>query len=335
MSETLDLGDGNTVDFPSASPENGLTVISEVERNIAIMRDNFLSLTIRDADDKSGYQAVRRARITVKQARVEVEKARKYLNEDHKAAIERNNKLANGIKIQLEPIEAELQAREDWYEDERARIEREALERKNQKIRDRVQLIMSYKPDFNGVTYELGGFFIAHEDVAGFDDTDFERELSRLKAEFEVLDAQRIETERQAQLERIRQQEAAQELKRQQQQLRAEREALEQEKRELEAQRTAPSSPPIQVGIMSTIEPEKAEEHPPLSLQERQWTQDVQVAEGLLTEFQDLREFLQFQSPPLIAIKEQINVQIQAWEKQMTDAIKPTAKKKYFKSLTQ
>ncbi|MPR36572.1 hypothetical protein [Salmonirosea aquatica] len=333
MSETL-VPERLGIVIPEASAENGLTVINQIERNIALMRENYLGLTILNADDKIGYQAVRRARITVKQARVQVDKARKYLNEDHKQAIERNNNMANAIKIQLEPIEAELQAREDWYEGERARIEREELERKNQKIRDRVQLIMSYKPVFNGVTYELGGFFISHEDVARFDDADFDRELTRLKAEFDILDAQRIENERQAEAQRIQRQQEAEELKAQQAQLRAEREALEKEKLEMQQQRTAPP-PPIQVVVFPAAESAEAEDLPEVPLHERQWAQDVQVVEGLISEFHDLCEFLQFQSAPLIEIKSQIDTQMLAWEKQLTVAIKPAARKKYFKSITQ
>jgi hypothetical protein len=331
MSETLDLGTADIIEFPSASPQNGLTVISEVERNIALMRQNFLGLSIAGPDDKSGYQAVRRARITVKSARVEVEKARKYLNEDHKAAIERNNTLAKGIITQLEPIESKLQEREKWYEDERDRIEREELERKNLRIRERVQLIMSYRPVFNGVTYELGSFFIAHEDVAGFDDADFERELKRLKAEFDVLEGIRIEAERQAELERLARQQQADELKRQQAELRAEREELEKQKREIEQQRTSEAPPILPIVIPPTppIQETTAPRH------EQQWEADETAVESLIEDLRRVRERTRFQSAPLIEIKQGIDNQLRLWETQLNAAIKPAARKKFFKSLIQ
>ena len=335
MSETLQLTPAHEIDIPSAGPNNGLTVISEVEQSIAIMRETFLGLTISGPHDKSGYQSVSRARKTVKKARVEVEKARKYLNEDHQAAITRNNTLAKSITSQLEPIESELLAREDWYEAEQARIEREALEAKNLMIRQRVERLNALGVTFDGVCYRLGDFFIAHEDVASFDEQEFEGEENSLRSVYETVNAARIEQQRQAEALRIEQQRQAEELRKEREELQAQRRQLEKQKSELLPKAPADEVPP---GAESTsgalaVWPEVAPTLGGTHMQhEADWLSDTQRVQVMQAQLSALLE-CELTPPPLASVKVRLDREIRFWLDTLTQATNQEAKSLFFHSV--
>ena len=86
--------------------------------------DRYRSLTIAGINDKVGFEAVRSARISVKNARTSVEATRKILKAESLEYGRAVDAEAKRLTALLEPIEADLEAKEKAITDEKARIQK-------------------------------------------------------------------------------------------------------------------------------------------------------------------------------------------------------------------
>jgi len=110
---------------------------------IAEMSKRYMPLTVKDLDDKEGFEAVHDARMVVKGKRVEVEKARKAYKAD---ALEYGRKVdaeAKRVFALLEPIETHLQTEEDKVTKEKERIKAEEERKEKEKIQGRVDALLA------------------------------------------------------------------------------------------------------------------------------------------------------------------------------------------------
>jgi len=103
-----------------------LALFSPADSAIAVMRDEYMPLTIAGLDDAAGYRRVHAARMIVKDRRIQIEKKRKELKAD---ALEYGRKVdgeAKRLTALLEPIETHLLQEEKAIDDEKERIRNEA-----------------------------------------------------------------------------------------------------------------------------------------------------------------------------------------------------------------
>ena len=196
---------------------------------ISEMGKRYMGLTIKDLDDKEGFDSVHDARMIVKGKRVEVEKARVKFKAE---ALEYGRKVdgeAKRIFGLLEPIETHLQTEEDKITKEKARIKAEEEEKFTLMVNARVEALLG----FNVV--------LPFAEVAGMEDIDFSERLDEAKATYEDKQNRLAEEEkeriaRQAELNRKEEEQAKKdkEVAEKEDALRSEREAFEREKREAE-----------------------------------------------------------------------------------------------------
>ena len=235
--------------------ETGLQILDQKESQVREISEKFKGLSIKGADDKEGYKAVRAARITLKNTRVEIQNDGKELRENavkfQKAVIKREKEL---IAL-IEPIENDLQREEDHYDAliDQIRIEEERKE--NQRIQARVDALRKFGHDhdiydlkimaddkFNELLTQAEIDFNAEQERIAKEKAEAEAvkkaEQERLRIEREALEIQRAEqakkdAELKAELERLQkerhEQEKAQAAK--DAQMKAEREKFEAEKR--------------------------------------------------------------------------------------------------------
>ena len=204
---------------------------------IAQMKEEASKIEIKGIEDKSGYKVAKEFLSKVKKTRTSVEAKRKDLKSEYleigrgidgeakrltDSILEVENPLAEKIKI----IDDEIQA-------EKERKEKEAEE----KLKARVEELISIGLEFNGMLYVRGNISVDVVTIKNLNDQDYEILKSKVTLEKERLDKEeaerkaeeaRIEAERKAEAERveaerIRQEEA-------QKKLDEEREKFEQEK---------------------------------------------------------------------------------------------------------
>ncbi|WP_051350112.1 hypothetical protein [Dyadobacter alkalitolerans] len=229
------------LDLPKT--DDKLAPITKVKTEIARMRKAFSGLKIKDVNDRHGLLKVSTARKEVKAVRVQVEKERKTLNEDALKWQRQVNEAAKEITSELIEIETPLQEMEDAIIDEKQRIKEEAERVRKEKIQNRAQVVTSFQGvTFNGLSYSLGEVKIDHADLESLPDDKFQTEIEKLEAEYQSILEARLETERLAkedadrlEAQRLEQEAAAAELKRQQDEIAAERKRLDDEKAEHEA----------------------------------------------------------------------------------------------------
>lgn len=229
------------LDLPETDAK--LAPITKVKTEIARMRKAFSDLKIKDVNDRDGLLKVSTARKEVKAVRVQVEKERKTLNEDALKWQRQVNEAAKEITSELIEIETPLQEMEDAIIAEKQRIKEEFEAKRKEKIQNRAQVVTSFHGvTFNGLSYSLGDAKIDHADLENLPDDKFQTEVEKLEAEYQSILEARLETERLAKEEadrleaqRLEQEAAAAELKRQQDEIAAERKRLEDEKAAHEA----------------------------------------------------------------------------------------------------
>ena len=191
------------------------------EAVIASLREKYMGLKIADTNDKETYLIVKEGRKECKSIRVIASKICKKLREDavaiQKASVAKEKYVTGSIS----EIEDALQEQEDWYESEVAK-EKEARKRKQEEqLINRQQTLAAM-----GVLYSDGSFTIGEVSYdyslvkESEEDVWQEAILPKFKEEYEKVQAEQIELKR-------KEQEKAEELKRQQ-------EELEQKKKELE-----------------------------------------------------------------------------------------------------
>uniref|UniRef100_A0A6M3XS99 Uncharacterized protein n=1 Tax=viral metagenome TaxID=1070528 RepID=A0A6M3XS99_9ZZZZ len=164
------------------------------EAAISEMRSLYMDLTVKDIDDKEGFEAVHSARMVVKGKRIAVEKQRKDFKADALDFGRRVDTEAKKIFSLLEPIEGHLQEQEDVVINERKRIqaEKEAAEQARiQDMIDSLALVGCIMPFFDLATMTDEAFTVLYAEKKAA----FEAEQSRI-AEEKRLEIERLEKER-------------------------------------------------------------------------------------------------------------------------------------------
>lgn len=177
---------------------------SPTDAALAALREECMPLRTNGVDDKRAFSLVVEKRREVKKLRVAVEKRRKEL----KAGVLEYGRGIDGaakeITAKLEPIEAHLIEQEKLVTDEVARIEREAEEARQAKLRDRMQALAAVGHhalpmevqalDEDGYQLLLDTVTHAHEEKLRAEakaKAEREAEEARLREEREKLDAER------------------------------------------------------------------------------------------------------------------------------------------------
>lgn len=139
-------------------------------------------LTIKGVEDKEGYQLVHKQRIELKNARVDITKIGKTLRAEavsfQKAVIAKEKELV-GI---IEPIEADLQIKQDAIDEEKEKIKRVEL------LPERHEKLLTVKGD------------VDDDILLGLDDTQFQDLFNQKHAEF-LEEKERKQQEEQAKIE--------------------------------------------------------------------------------------------------------------------------------------
>lgn len=221
-----------------------LSPITKVESEIARMSKDFSGLTIKDVNDREGFQKVTSARKEVKAIRIEVEKERKKLVEDSVKWQRQVNEAAKGITNRLIAIEEPLQQMEDAHQEEKERIKAEAERLRKEKIQKRAQVLTSFSGVlYNGFTYSIGSAVLSQTEIESLSDDDFQSKVEIFEAEYQValsakLEAERVAKEEADRLEAQRKEQEAQaaELKRQQEEMLAREAELKRKQDEAEAE---------------------------------------------------------------------------------------------------
>lgn len=136
----VELTDLATIDDAG---DGELTSFSIQDAAIDKMYDDFGGLTIAGPQDRTGYESVHQARMTVKNHRCAVENLRKKLKEEPLRQCRQIDDEARRITQRLIPLEEQLQKKQAAIDAERDRIRREAedLERRmrEEEARKRLQ----------------------------------------------------------------------------------------------------------------------------------------------------------------------------------------------------
>lgn len=219
------------------------------DTTIAEWSDKFSVLTINGIEDKSGYEKVREARLFIKGRRVEVEKTSKLLKADALAFQRAVNEEEKRIVALLDPIETQLELKEQNFEAEKQKLRDELLRKEQERINARVALLMENGCSFNGEHYYIGeSGVMSLTNVKEYTDRKFDLILDEVKlenikiveakAEAERLqkeEAERLKAEREELLAiRIEQDKQAAKLKEQQDAINADRAKIENERIERE-----------------------------------------------------------------------------------------------------
>lgn len=123
------------------------------------------TLVILGVEDKAGFDAVEEHRKNVKAWRIGVENTRKSLNEDALAWQRAVNAEAKRITALLEPIEADLNAKSNWFKAEKERIKKEKEEAERRFIQDRKDQIFKIGGTFDGRSYGLGFVGVFEDEI--------------------------------------------------------------------------------------------------------------------------------------------------------------------------
>lgn len=155
----------------------------------------YQSLTINGIDDKIWYEAVKKARIELKNTRVEIKKKWMELRDDAnkyaKAVIEKEKELIGYI----EPMEDELKEKEDKYN------ELVAIEKRKEQLQSRIDRLSEI------------WLTLQDEDILKFDDQQFydfiqeQKAIILKKKEDEILERERLMKEKEEALEKQKREE--------------------------------------------------------------------------------------------------------------------------------
>lgn len=203
-----------------------------VEANLTALAEAGKGLTISGIDDKNGLEAVKKARIAIKNERVRITKTGKELRDQanafNKAVLAKEKEYLAIIT----PTEDALQAEEDKIQAEKDRIERERVEAEQKKVHDRINQLSSF------------GFVVDYSRAIAMTDEQFTEELASAKASHEAEEARKVQEAEAARIEaaRLAEEKAKQdaqalELKKQQDAIAEERRKIEEEKRAIELRR--------------------------------------------------------------------------------------------------
>lgn len=222
-----------TIEAPAHQTELTPVKYSITDAAIAILREDYLQLTISGVEDKAGFDVVHKARMVVRKKRGEVEKTRKAL----KFEVLRYGRTVDGeakrITALLEPIESHLLAEETKVTDEQNRIKREAEEARQAALEDRLNELTDVGCMLSPLVVEKMTDEEFTERLKAETET-HEKSLAAERIEEEERERQRIEEEerRKAEEERLRVDRAKLEADRETQRLADEERSREIEERE-------------------------------------------------------------------------------------------------------
>lgn len=120
---------------------NAVTEITAIQSKVLAIGERFALLTIEGPEDKAGFDRVHEARMQARDLRLDVQKRHETAK---KAALEFGRKLdeaKRNIVGLIEPIEADLQAKEDAYKAAKEEIKRKAAEAAQAKLQARVDAL--------------------------------------------------------------------------------------------------------------------------------------------------------------------------------------------------
>lgn len=168
------------------------------------LKADYMKISVKDVNDKEGYDLAHTARMDVKGRRVDVEKKRKKLKEDALEYGRAVDKEAKRITALLEPIESYLESQEKIVDDEKARIKAEAEAKEAARIQARIDRLFALGCSFNGQNYILpfahAGYSCPHAIVKTCNDDQFETICGEYQKLVDVEKA-RIESEKAAKIE--------------------------------------------------------------------------------------------------------------------------------------
>lgn len=161
--------------------DSQLATIGASDKLISELRENYRGLQVTNLADKAGYKAVREARLHVKDVRIAVQKRTTQILEMPKKFTDRVKKhsaeLISGLKGIEEQLATEEEKVEIWKKEERERLEKEEMER----IDNRCKLLDEAGIAITGQVYIVGDMSLHMNDVADFKDDEFNRWLEDAK----------------------------------------------------------------------------------------------------------------------------------------------------------
>lgn len=214
---------------------------------IAKLSKENLSLAVNGVDDKEGYKIVKNARIGIKTKRVEIEKKRKDLKADSLKFGKAVDSEAKRITSLLMPIEEHLISQERIVDDEEERVKAEKIEKEKDRIRGRIERLITIGAVFNGSVYVFETLSTNLEELKVLTNEEFDGFIDKLagvvqsrkdknaelKAEQERKDAERKAESKRLEKVRIEQEKKEAEIREQQEKVRIEQEKVEAEKRKI------------------------------------------------------------------------------------------------------
>lgn len=127
--------------------ESGVSEMALIESQVERLRAECEGLSIKGVDDRTGFKAVREARITVKNLRCDVERRRKELKAEPLRLCRVIDETAKKITEMISPIECRLALEETRITEEKARIkaEKEAAAAREAAERLKVRLVALFE----------------------------------------------------------------------------------------------------------------------------------------------------------------------------------------------
>lgn len=202
--------EAETLEIAATTGENGIRAIIECPdartelakvcgaKTLEEIESEGLALKVAGADDKTGYELVKKFRIQVKNIRCAVENRRKELKEVPLRFCQELDEAARELKARCEKVEAHLIAQQKIVEDEEKRRAEEEARKAKERLDERVTQLQACKAQFS---VQLVGA-MSDEDFATMlaDAQSRHAEEERLRAEererLAKLEAERAEQER-------------------------------------------------------------------------------------------------------------------------------------------
>lgn len=187
----------------------------------------YKSLTINGIEDKEGLEAVRKARIELKNDRIGVEKffkmAKDFLNQKKSEVLEAEK----DVLLLIEPIEKELHQKEKEIEEEKARIKKEKEDAQMKLVQDRFDKLMTVR--FSGN--------IPFIEMSTKSEEEFQAIYDSAKIAFDIAETERIAEEALKLKEKEEADKRLAEIEAKEKQQKAEQEKIDNERRKIEAER--------------------------------------------------------------------------------------------------
>lgn len=164
-----------------------LAVLNQFDTRLAELVE-YKKMELTDLQDKSKYELIKRARITVKNFRLEVTKASKAAQQPHKDIIAKIKDRESELVNQSDPIETHLEAEEKKYTDEQDRLEAERQRILQERYDGRVVRLKEMEAYQDGpyfiiedATVQTGQVAMLMEDVKNLSDDHFEEWIQKAK----------------------------------------------------------------------------------------------------------------------------------------------------------